>query len=66
MFEHNIKTRHAPDDEIEDFYIEMLIQELAAEGRIDYRPAARNLKMDQVKKHWKNKLGDSGFYPEEN
>lgn len=66
LFDLNLKTRYAPADEIEDFYIEMLIQELAAEGRIDYRPAARNLKMDQVKKHWKNKLGDSGFYPEEN
>lgn len=66
LFDLNLKTRYSPADEIEDFYIEMLIQELAAEGRIDYRPAARNLKMDQVKKHWKNKLGDSGFYPEEN
>jgi len=66
LFDINLKTNYAPADVLEDFYIEMLIQELAAEGRIDYRKAARDLKMDQVKKHWKNKLGDSGYYPEEN
>jgi len=66
LFDINLKTNYAPADVLEDFYIEMLIQELAAEGRIDYRKAARDLKMNQVKKHWKNKLGDSGYYPEEN
>ena len=66
LFDINLKTKYEPADVLEDFYIEMLIQELAAEGRIDYRPAARNLKMDQVKTKWKNKLGDSGYYPEEN
>ena len=66
LFDINLKTKYEPGDVLEDFYIEMLIQELAAEGRIDYRPAARNLKMDQVKTKWKNKLGDSGYYPEEN
>lgn len=66
LFDLNLKTKYAPGEEIEDFYIEMILHELAAEGKIDYRKAARDLKMDQVKKHWKNKLGDSGYYPEEN
>lgn len=65
LFDINLKTTYAPADVLEDFYIEMLIQELAAEGKIDYRRAAKNLKMDQVKNQWKNKLGDSGYYPEE-
>ncbi len=66
MFDLNLKSKYAPADVLEDFYIEMLLQELAAEGRIDYRQPAKNLKMDQVKAKWKNKLGDSGYYPEEN
>lgn len=66
MFDLNLKSKYIPADVLEDFYIEMLIQELAAEGRIDYRKAARDLKMDHVKTKWKNKLGESGYYPEEN
>ncbi len=66
LFDLNLKSKYAPADVLEDFYIEMLLHELAAEGRIGYRKPARDLKMDQVKKHWKGKLGDSGYYPEEN
>lgn len=66
MFDLNLKSKYTPDAVLEDFYIEMLLHELAAEGRIDYRQPAKDLKMDQVKAKWKNKLGDSGYYPEEN
>src|SRR5690606_20819432 len=43
-----------------------ILNQLALEGRIEYRPAAKDYKMDQVKASWKRKLGDSGYYPEEN
>lgn len=66
MFDLNLKSKYAPEDVLEDFYIEMILQELKLTGTIDYRNAARDLKMDQVKIKWKKKLGDSGYYPEEN
>lgn len=66
MFDLNLKSKYAPEDVLEDFYIEMILQELKLTGTIDYRNAARDLKMDQVKVKWKKKLGDSGYYPEEN
>ncbi|HUH26531.1 MAG TPA: DUF4294 domain-containing protein [Flavobacterium sp.] len=65
LFDINLKTAYTPSSVLEDFYIEMLLNELGREGRIDYRPAARDLKMEQVKANWKQKLGDSGYYPDE-
>jgi len=64
IFDINLKTTYAPADVLEDFYIEMLLNELSKEGKINYKPAARDLKMEQVKVVWKNKLGDSGYYPD--
>lgn len=64
IFDINLKTTYAPADVLEDFYIEMLLNELASEKKINYKPAARDLKMEQVKRAWKNKLGDSGYYPD--
>lgn len=64
LFDINLKTSYNPSDILEDFYIEMLLNDLGRQGRIDYRPAARDLKMEQVKTNWKNKLGDSGYYPD--
>ena len=64
LFDINLKTSYNPGDVLEDFYIEMLLNDLGRQGRIDYRPAARDLKMEQVKTNWKNKLGDSGYYPD--
>ena len=64
LFDINLKTTYEPNDVLEDFYIELLIKQLALEGRIKYREAARDLKMEQVKNNWKTKLGDSGYYPE--
>lgn len=65
LFDINLKTTYVPADVLEDFYIEMLLKELGNEGRIEYRNPARDLKMEQVKTQWKNKLGDSGYYPVE-
>lgn len=64
LFDLNLKSTYVPADVLEDFYIEMLLHELAAEKRIDYREAAKNLNMEQIKNKWKNKLGDSGYYPD--
>ncbi|MBS7321554.1 MAG: DUF4294 domain-containing protein [Myroides sp.] len=66
LFDINLKTKYAPADVLEDFYIEMILQELRDEGRIQYREAARDLNMNKVKSHWKATLGDSGYYPNEN
>lgn len=65
LFDINLKTTYAPKDVLEDFYIEILLKELGDEGRIQYRNAARDLKMQEVKAYWKMKLGDSGYYPKE-
>ncbi|HLW61780.1 MAG TPA: DUF4294 domain-containing protein [Flavobacterium sp.] len=64
LFDINLKTTYAPKDVLEDFYIEVLLEELAKEGKIKYRPAVRDLKMEEVKAVWKSKLGDSGYYPD--
>jgi len=64
LFDLNLKSTYVPADVLEDFYIEMILHELAAEKRIDYREAAKNLNMEQIKNKWKNKLGDSGYYPD--
>ncbi|HLV50592.1 MAG TPA: DUF4294 domain-containing protein [Flavobacterium sp.] len=64
LFDINLKTTYAPKDVLEDFYIEVLLEELGKEGKINYRPAALDLKMEEVKTAWKNKLGDSGYYPD--
>src|SRR5690606_41245688 len=66
LFDINLKTKYAPADVLEDFYIEMILQELRDEGRIQYREAARDLNMNKVISHWKATLGDSGYYPNEN
>lgn len=65
LFDINLKTKYAPEDVLEDFYIEMLLHELKSEKKIDYREAARDLKLNDVKAKWKTKLGDSGYYPNE-
>lgn len=65
LFDIQLKTKYDPAEVLEDFYIEMILQELRKEGRIDYQNAARDLKMEHVKTNWKNKLGTSGYYPEE-
>ncbi|WCM42762.1 DUF4294 domain-containing protein [Flavobacterium sp. CBA20B-1] len=65
LFDIQLKTKYDPAEVLEDFYIETIIKELAAEGKIDYQKAARDLKMEQVKANWKKKLGDSGYYPKE-
>lgn len=64
IFDINLKNTYAPADVLEDFYIEMLLNELANEKKINYKPAARDLQMEEVKRVWKNKLGDSGYYPD--
>lgn len=65
MFDLNLKTAYKPEDVLEDFYIEMILQDLSRTRSIDYRPAARDLKLNQIKTNWKKKLGDSGYYPTE-
>src|SRR5690606_28262657 len=49
LFDINLKTKYAPEDVLEDFYIEMLLHELKSEKKIDYREAARDLKLNDVK-----------------
>src|SRR5690554_7369204 len=38
IFDINLKTTYAPADVLEDFYIKMLLNELASEKKIDYKP----------------------------
>lgn len=65
LFNINLKTKYAPADVLEDFYIEMILQELRNEGRIQYLEAAKDLNMNLIKHQWKDKLGNSGYYPYE-
>lgn len=65
LFDINLKTKYNPKETLEDFYIELLLLELTAERKIDYRNPAKNINLSQLRTDWKIKLGDSGYYPEE-
>lgn len=64
LFDINLKTQFNPETTLEDFYIERIIEELQQEGKINYYPPKKkydNAKLNQI---WKEKLGDSGYFPE--
>lgn len=64
MFDINLKTTYNPQETLEDFYIEILLDELHRKGRIDNRKAAIPINYPKMYDEWKSKLGDSGLYPD--
>lgn len=64
MFNINLKTQFNPNQNIEDFYIEYLLEELANQRRIHYVTPVLQFNRAKMKADWKTKLGDSGYYPE--
>lgn len=64
VFDLNLKTKYNPQETLEDFYIETILQELMSERKIAYQKDALHLNFERVKSNWKTKLGDSGYYPE--
>lgn len=64
LFDINLKTKYNPAETLEDFYIEQILQELKEEKRINYRPPALYSDLEKLQNSWREKLGDSGYYPE--
>lgn len=64
LFDINLKTKYNPAETLEDFYIEQILQELKEEKRINYRPPALYSDLVKLQNSWREKLGDSGYYPE--
>lgn len=66
LFNINLKKKYNPAETLEDFYIEQILQELREQKRIDYRPPALYSDLEKLQNAWREKLGDSGYYPESN
>ncbi len=66
LFDINLKKKYNPAETLEDFYIEQILQELREQKRIDYRPPALYSDLEKLQNAWREKLGDSGYYPESN
>lgn len=64
LFDLNLKQTFQPNDNIEDFYIEYILEELTKQKRIKYVPPVLQYNREKMKANWKKKLGDSGYYPE--
>lgn len=64
LFDINLKTTFQPNDNIEDFYIEYILEELTQKRRIKYIQPVLQYNRSKMKENWKTKLGDSDYYPE--
>lgn len=64
LFDINLKTQFNPETTLEDFYIERIIEELQQEGKINYYPPKKKYDINKLNQIWKEKLGDSGYFPE--
>lgn len=64
LFDIDLKAKYNPAQTLEDFYIEEIIQELRQKNKIDYRAPALYSDLEKLQNEWREKLGDSGYYPE--
>ena len=64
MFDINLKTKFDPETTLEDFYIERIINELHVEGKINYYAPKKKYNLENLNAIWREKLGDSGYFPE--
>lgn len=64
LFDIDLKAKYNPAQTLEDFYIEEIIQELHQKNKIDYRAPALYSDLEKLQNEWREKLGDSGYYPE--
>jgi len=64
LFDINLKTKFDVENTLEDFYIEHILKDLHEEGKINYYPPKIKPDMNKIDKQWKEKLGESGYFPE--
>lgn len=64
LFDLNLKQTFEPNHTIEDFYIEYILEELANQKRIKYVAPVLQYNREKMKTNWKQKLGDTGYFPE--
>lgn len=64
LFDIDLKAKYNPAQTLEDFYIEEIIQELRQKNKIDYRAPALYSDLEKLQNEWREKLSDSGYYPE--
>lgn len=64
LFDIQLKATFQPNDNLEDFYIEFILEELSNKRMIQYLPPALQVDRSKMKQNWKTKLGDSAYYPQ--
>lgn len=64
MYTLNLKNTFNPNETIEDFYLEYILEDLANKNKINYKHPVLQFNREKLKTVWKEKLGDSGYYPE--
>ena len=64
LFDIQLKATFQPNDNLEDFYIEFILEELSNKRMIQYIPPALQVDRFKMKQNWKTKLGDSAYYPQ--
>ena len=64
LFDIQLKATFQPNDNLEDFYIEFILEELSNKRMIQYIPPALQVDRSKMKQNWKTKLGDSAYYPQ--
>ncbi|HLT65662.1 MAG TPA: DUF4294 domain-containing protein [Flavobacterium sp.] len=64
LFDIQLKATFQPNDNLEDFYIEFILEELSNKRMIQYIPPALQVDRSKMMQNWKTKLGDSAYYPQ--
>lgn len=64
LFDINLKTKFDADNVLEDYYIERILKELHDERKINYYYPEKKYNLQLLNAKWKEKLGDSGYFPE--
>lgn len=64
FYDLDLKDQYDPNEYLEDFYIEYILNDLKKTRKINYVSPVLEFDMFLLEKDWREKLGESGFYPE--
>lgn len=64
FYDINLKESYEPYDQLEDFYIEYILNDLRTSRKINYEDPELQYNLSALKNKWKTTLGDSDYYPE--
>lgn len=64
FYDINLKESYEPYDQLEDFYIEYILNDLRNTRKIQYEIPELQYNLSAMKNKWKQTLQDSDYYPE--